>query len=75
MFLIINMRNSNGKINWNIFLGMEYERGLFKFEWSPKFLPHILNLKEKYITNDLTITSKFKSSFTWTFERALWLLA
>lgn len=51
---------------WNVFLGMEYERGLFKFEWSPKFLPHILNLKEKYITNDLTITSKFKSSFTWT---------
>lgn len=48
------------------FLGMEYERGLFKFEWSPKFLPHILNLKEKYITNNLTITSKFKSSFTWT---------
>lgn len=51
---------------WNVFLGMEYERGLFKFEWSPKFLPHILNLKEKYITNDLTITSKFKSSYTWT---------
>jgi len=51
---------------WNVFLGMEYERGLFKFEWSPKFLPHILDLKEKYITNDLTITSKFKSSFTWT---------
>lgn len=51
---------------WNVFLGMEYERGLFKFEWSPKFLPHILDLKEKYLTNDLTITSKFKSSFTWT---------
>ncbi|WP_369678784.1 hypothetical protein [Planococcus faecalis] len=26
----------------------------------------MLELKDKYITTDLTIASKFKSSFTWT---------
>lgn len=51
---------------WNVFMGMEYKKGLFKFDWSPRFLPHILELKEKYITTDLTITSKFKSGFSWT---------
>jgi hypothetical protein len=51
---------------WNVFMGMEYDKGLFKFEWNPKMLPHILELKEKYITTDLTITSQFKSGFSWT---------
>lgn len=51
---------------WNVFMGMEYDNGLFKFEWNPKIIPHILELKEKYITTDLSITSKFKSSFSWT---------
>lgn len=51
---------------WNMFMGMEYNTGLFKFEWNPKMTPHILELKEKYIITDLTITSKFKSSFSWT---------
>lgn len=51
---------------WNVLIGMEYDRGLFTFTWNPLFLPHILNLKERYITADLTITSKFKSSFSWT---------
>jgi plasmid replication initiation protein len=50
---------------WNVFMGMEYDNGLFKFEWNPKMIPHILELKEKYITTDLTITSQFKSSFSW----------
>lgn len=51
---------------WNVFLSMEYEQGLFVFEWNPKMIPHILELKEKYITTDLTITSQFKSGFSWT---------
>lgn len=51
---------------WNVFMGMEYEKGHFKFEWNPKMIPHILELKEKYITTDLTIASKFRSSFSWT---------
>lgn len=51
---------------WNIFGGITYKAGLFKFYWNERFIPHILDLKEKYITTDLTITSQFKSSFTWT---------
>lgn len=51
---------------WNVFMGMDYEKGHFKFEWNPRMIPHILELKEKYITTDLTIASKFKSSFSWT---------
>lgn len=51
---------------WNVFMSMSYDNGLFTFEWSPKMLPHILELKEKYITTDLTIASQFKSSFSWT---------
>lgn len=51
---------------WNVFMGMDYEKGHFKFEWNPKMIPHILELKEKYITTDLTIASKFRSSFSWT---------
>lgn len=51
---------------WNVFMGMDYKKGHFKFEWNPRMLPHILNLKEKYITTDLSIASKFKSSFSWT---------
>ena len=29
-------------------------------------IPHILELKEKFILTDLSITSNFKSSFSWT---------
>lgn len=50
---------------WNVFMGMEYESGSFKFEWNPNMIPHILELKEKYIVTDLTITSQFKSSYSW----------
>lgn len=50
---------------WNVFLGMEYDNGKFIFEWSPKMLPHILELKEKYVSIDLTVTAKFKSGFSW----------
>lgn len=51
---------------WNVFSSMEYDKGLFQFEWNPKMIPHILELKEKYNTADLTITSQFKSGFSWT---------
>ena len=49
----------------NVFTDMYYEKGTFVFEWNNKFLPHILDLKERYIINDLTVTAKFKSSFSW----------
>lgn len=50
---------------WNIFNSIRYREGLFSFKWNEEFMPHILELKEKYVTTDLTITSKFKSGFSW----------
>lgn len=44
---------------------MEYDVGQFTFEWNSKILPHILELKQKYVVTDLKITSKFKSSYSW----------
>lgn len=51
---------------WNVFTKMKYSKGLFRFTWAESMIPHILELKDKYVTTDLTITSKFKSSFSWT---------
>lgn len=51
---------------WNVFRGMNYDNGLFEFVWDQEMIPHILELKEKYITVDLTITAQFKSGFSWT---------
>ena len=48
-----------------IFREIEYHKGLFTFEWDPELLPHILDLKERYVWTDLTITSKFRSGFSW----------
>lgn len=50
----------------NIFGSIKYKQGVFIFNWNNDILPHIIDLKDKYITTDLTITSQFKSSFTWT---------
>lgn len=50
---------------WNVFIGMEYNKGLFQFEWHSKMIPHILEIRDKYVLTDLTITSKFKSNFSW----------
>ena len=50
---------------WNVFIKMRYKHGQFTFKWSDEMLPHILELKEKYILTDLKITSQFKSSFSW----------
>lgn len=50
---------------WNVFIDIEYKQGMFKFNWHPKFLPHIMNLKEQYIINNLSMTSHFKSSYSW----------
>src|SRR5690625_4499129 len=44
----------------NVFTDYLYDRGQFSFKWNEKFLPHILELKERYIITDLNITSKFK---------------
>lgn len=51
---------------WNFFRGIRYKEGLFTFKWTEEMVPHILELKEKYVSTDLSITAKFKSSFSWT---------
>jgi plasmid replication initiation protein len=51
---------------YNVFQSIKYDRGLFRFKWTDDMIPHILELKEKYIITDLTITSQFKSGFSWT---------
>src|SRR5699024_5959514 len=33
----------------NVFMKMVYNKGNFKFEWHPEMVPHILELKERYI--------------------------
>lgn len=51
---------------YNVFTYYEYDKGLFTFNWNEVFLPHISELKEKYIVTDLVIISQFKSGFSWT---------
>lgn len=51
---------------WNVFRKMKYNKGTFTFIWDPDITPHILNLKDKYVLTDLTVTANFKSSFSWT---------
>ena len=49
----------------NVFTEMVYDKGNFSFEWNPKIIPHILELKQRYIITDLKIAAHFKSSFSW----------
>lgn len=65
--LKIQMRDSENEKGrgHNVFTDYFYDSGLFSFKWNENFLPHILELKEKYIITDLSVTSKFKSSFSW----------
>ena len=49
----------------NVFMKMTYDKGRFIFEWHPDMVPHILNIKERYVVTDLEIASHFKSSFSW----------
>jgi len=59
-----DFKNEKGR-GHNVFTDYFYDRGLFAFKWNESFLPHILELQEKYIITDLSVTSKFKSSFSW----------
>lgn len=51
---------------WNVFRKMKYDNGTFTFLWDPEITPHILDLKDKYVLTDLTITAHFNSGFSWT---------
>lgn len=48
-----------------VFQRISYKNGEFLFKWTEDLIPHILDLKE-YNLIDLTITSQFKSGFSWT---------
>lgn len=49
----------------NVFSSIKYDSGHFTFKWNEDMIPHILELKEKYVLTDLTITSNFRSGFSW----------
>lgn len=51
---------------WNIFQSIKYREGTFIFKWNDEIVPHILDLKDKYVLTDLKITANFKSGFSWT---------
>jgi plasmid replication initiation protein len=63
-FSIEDFENNNFEY-YNLFQSIKYDNGLFRFKWTDDMVPHILELKEKYITTDFTVTSKFKSGFSW----------
>ena len=51
---------------WNVFGGIQYENGIFEYEFTSRMLAHITDLDKNYLTTDLTVVSKFDSSFSWT---------
>jgi len=51
---------------WNVFQSIKYREGTFIFKWNEDMVPHILDLKNKYVLTDLTVTANFKSGFSWT---------
>jgi plasmid replication initiation protein len=53
-------------IYWNVFSSIHYKEGTFHFKWTEDMLPNILDLKDKYVRTDLTVTAQFKSNFSWT---------
>lgn len=59
-----DLKNDKFKFS-NVFVDMDYDKGKFSFIWNERFLPHILDLKERYIINDLTLTAHFKSAYSW----------
>lgn len=57
---------SNSFKKWNVFADIGYDKGTFSFSWHKDIVPHILDLKDKYVLTDLSVTSNFKSGFSWT---------
>lgn len=62
---ILDLENDRFNLK-NLFQEIDYNKGAFNFKWNESFLPHILNIKDKYILTDLKLASQFNSSFTWT---------
>lgn len=54
----------------HVFKMMQYgylEDAIFEFDWHDEILPHILDLKERYIMLDLGILASFKSNYSMLF--------
>lgn len=64
-FSTIDLENEEFSFT-NVFNSIKYKKGDFLFKWNSEFIPHILELKDKFVLTDLAITSKFKSGFSWT---------
>lgn len=64
-FSTIDLENEEFSFT-NVFNSIKYKKGNFLFKWNSEFIPHILELKDKFVLTDLAITSKFKSGFSWT---------
>lgn len=50
---------------YTVFQYIKYDKGTFNFKWSDFMIPHILDLKERYVITDFEVTSKFVSAFSW----------
>ncbi len=50
---------------YNVFQYIKYDKGKFVFEWTNYMTPHILELKDRYVTTDLQLASQFTSAFSW----------
>lgn len=49
----------------HVFQRINFKKGLFTFKWSEDIVPHILDLKDRYITNGFLTIANFKSGFSW----------
>ncbi len=65
--LKMEIKNPEKERAWgyNVFTQYEYDNGRFSFNWNEVFLPHISELKERFVITDLAIVSEFKSGFSW----------
>ena len=52
-------------IKINVLQMFHYKKGVFTVKWAEMVLDHILDMKERYIITDMTMVTKFKSSFSW----------
>lgn len=54
-----------GIVMFHVFSSISYLDGKFQFKWTEDMLPHILELKERFIMVDLATTINFTSSYAW----------
>ena len=50
----------------NAFAEINYEKGEFGYEFTPRMMGYITGLEDNYLITDLAVVANFKSSFSWT---------